>query len=96
MKAVLIATLIALGSSSVVEARELAGSWIVKADLGHGLKYTLLCGFSGQGQNVSGPCAAVQGKVLAASGSLDANRLRFKYSSDYNGSGLKQEYDGTV
>ncbi len=96
MKAMLAAMLIALGSCGLAEAADLAGSWVVKADFGHGLNYTLLCGFSGAGQDVAGPCATVQGKLLSGSGSLDPNRIRFKYSSDYNGSGLDQAYSGAV
>ncbi len=34
--------------------------------------------------------------MTPATGSLDAKRFRLKYSTDYNGSGIEQEYIGNV
>ena len=95
MTVVAIAAAVALGATTV-SAQDPGGSWVLKADFGGSAHYTFLCTFKSQGKTFSGPCVAVQGRVLPTTGSLDAHRMRLKYSSDYNGSGLEQAYSGEV
>ena len=84
------------GAADAASAADLGGSWVVKADFGRTARYTFVCTFGSDGKAFQGPCATVQGRVLPTTGSRDAHRMRIKYSNDYNGSGLEQDYSGEV
>ena len=90
-----LAAVMAFAAAGTASAADLGGSWVVKADFGRTSHYTFVCTFKADGKTADGPCVAVQ-KVLNTSGSLDTQRMRLKYSSDYNGSGLEQEFTGKV
>ena len=96
MKLLAITALLALGASGPASAADLSGSWILKAQFAPKASYTFVCTFKSDGAAFQGPCSAVQGRVLSATGSFDGKRLRLKYSTDYNGSGIEQDLNGTV
>ena len=96
MKSIVIAAMLSCGAAGAASASDLSGSWVLKADFGSSARYTFVCTFKSDGGAVQGPCSAVQGRVLSATGSLDSKRMRLKYSTDYNGSGLDLNYNGEV
>lgn len=95
MMAMAAATILATASGAA-SAADLGGSWVVRADFGGAARYTFVCTFKSDGKGFQGPCASVRGRVLPTTGSRDAHRMRLKYSSDYNGSGLEQDFSGDV
>ena len=96
MKAVVIAAMLSCSAAGAASASDLAGSWVLKADFAPSAHYTFVCTFKSDGSAIQGPCSAVQGRVLSTTGSSDGKRMRLKYSSDYNGSGLELNYNGEV
>lgn len=95
MKGLILTGVLVFGTAGAASAADLGGSWIIKADFSGKAHYTFVCTMKSDGKTLDGPCVAVQ-RVLNTSGSLDAQRMRLKYSSDYNGSGLEQEYSGQM
>ena len=92
MKA-MIAGALALALPAAAAAADLSGPWAVKGEFGPQFKYTLICALGPAG---SGPCSAIQGKVLRTTGRLSGDVLKFDYDTDFNGSGVHLEYYGKV
>ncbi len=77
-------------------AADFSGAWVIKSHPSPGLDFTLLCVITANGVSVSGPCVSTQGTPLHTSGHLSETKMRFKYSTDYNGSGVRLDYSGLV
>ena len=82
--------------SGIAAATDFSGAWAVKGDFGSQLRYTLICIWRGADSSLAGPCVATQGRTQQATGRRSGNQLRFKYLTDYNGSGLHLEYTGVI
>lgn len=92
MKALMIGAL-AWALPLAASATDLSGPWAVKGEFGPQFKYTLLCGLNAGGQ---GPCTAILGPLLNASGRLSDGALKFGYETDFNGGGVRLDYYGRV
>ena len=83
-----------LGMVRSALAADLTGAWVVNSHPSPSLSYTLVCILAARNGPVSGPCVGTQGQMLHITGRASDSRMRFKYTSDYNGSGVHLEYDG--
>ena len=88
--------LVSLAVPAAALAADLSGTWLVQAAPAGQQAAKLVCILQADGQNLFGPCAAVQGRILPTTGHTDGNLMEFKYSTDYNGSGVRLDYTGRV
>ncbi len=77
-------------------ADDLSGPMVLKADFGRSAKYTFLCVPETRDGAISGPCVNTKSKIMAADGAFDGKSMRFKFFTNYNGSGLQLDFRGSA
>ena len=95
MKRTLSIALVALiGSASAVAAADMSGQWAVAADLG-GTAVNSTCTFKQTGNSFDGTCKG-DGGDSKTSGTVDNQKVTFKYSVDAQGMTYALTYVGTL
>ncbi len=96
MKTIHVAMLACLAAPAAARASDFSGTWIIQAAPAGQPDAKLVCVLTQAGETLSGPCAAVQGRLLPTVGHTDGSVMEFKYATDYNGSGVHLDYTGRV
>jgi len=96
MKNVLSAFALLLGSSIVaVAAPNLTGQWSVHNSIA-GNESDQQCTFVQSDTKLTGACKSEEGKDLPVTGTLEGNKITWRYDSEYNGSPLTLTYTATL
>lgn len=86
----------AVKSSLAAAAPELGGKWKVHNSIA-GNENDQECTFTQNGKELTGTCKSDSDKdPVKVTGSLDGNKVTWKYDSDYNGTKLTLIYTATV
>jgi len=76
-------------------APNLTGTWTLHNSIA-GNESDQPCKFVLSDNKLSGSCKSQDDKDVAVTGTLDGNKLTFKYDSDYNGTPLTLSYTATL
>ena len=96
MKNVLSAFALLLGSSIVaVAAPNLTGQWSVHNSIA-GNESDQQCTFVQSDTKLTGACKSEEGKDLPVTGTLEGNKITWRYDSECNGSPLTLTYTATL
>jgi hypothetical protein len=96
MKMLLIASLLIFAATSALAAGapNLTGQWTVHNSIA-GNESDMACTFVQTGAKLTGSCKGTE-KDVQITGSIDGNKVSWKYDSDYNGSPLTLTYTGIL
>lgn len=78
----------------VAGAASLTGKWQVHLSIG-GTEIDQKCDFTQKGDDLSGTCVSDRGTVNIA-GKVNGNKATWSYKSEYEGSPITANYEGTV
>jgi hypothetical protein len=96
MKKLIASSALLLGCSAFAAgAPSLTGQWSVHNSIA-GSESDQQCTFTQQDKAITGNCKSAEGKDLPVTGSVDGNKLTWKYDSEYNGSPLTLTYTATL
>ena len=96
MKKLLAASaLVYTASAFAAGASNLTGQWTVHNSIA-GNESDQLCKFVLTDKKLTGSCKSQEDKDLEVTGTLDGDKLTFKYKSDYNGTPLTLTYTATL
>jgi hypothetical protein len=90
----LIVTSALLISSAALAAQNLSGPWAIHSNIS-GSESDQACNLVVTGSKITGTCKA-QDKDRPVTGTIDGNKVTWKYDSDYNGIPLTLAYSGTL
>jgi hypothetical protein len=88
-------TLLFASSAFAAGAPGLTGQWSIHNSIA-GNESDQECSFVQTDNKLSGSCKSQEGKDLPVTGSLDGNKLTWKYDSEFNGSPLTLTYTATL
>ena len=88
-------TLLFAASAFAAGAPNLTGEWNIHSSIA-GNESDQPCKFVLADNKLSGTCKSQEDKDVAITGSLDGNKLTFKYESEYNGTPLTLIYTATL
>lgn len=88
-------TLLFAASAFAAGAPNLTGSWTLHNNIA-GNESDQSCKFVLADNKLTGSCKSQEDKDLAVTGTIDGNKLTFKYESDYNGTPLTLSYTATL
>ena len=74
---------------------DLTGQWSIHQNIANN-ESDQACKFVQKDNAITGTCKSMEGKDLAVTGSVDGNKVTWKYDSEYNGSPLTLIYTATV
>lgn len=94
-KLLALSTLLLAASAFATGAPNLTGNWTVHNSIA-GNESDQPCKFVLTDNKLTGSCKSQDDKDLEVSGTLDGNKLIFKYESDYNGTPLTLSYTATL
>lgn len=94
-KAISAAVLFFCAAAVAVAAPNLTGQWSVHNSIA-GNESDQQCTFVQTDAKLTGACKSEEGKDLPVTGTLDGNKLTWKYDSEYNGSPLTLTYTATL
>ena len=96
MKKLLTAALFAFAVSAFAAgAPDLNGNWSIHNSIA-GNESDQMCQLIVKDNAISGSCKSAEGKDLPVTGSIDGNKVTWKYDTDYNGSTLTLTYTATL
>jgi hypothetical protein len=95
MKKLLASSVLLFAASAFAAAPNLTGTWTVHNSVA-GNESDQECKFVMADNNLTGSCKSQEDKDLPVTGTLDGNKLTFKYDSDYNGTPLTMTYTATL
>jgi hypothetical protein len=93
-KLLIIAAVVFIAGSAYAAGPDLNGQWSIHQSIA-GNESDQVCTFVQKDTAISGTCKSMEGKDLAVTGSVDGNKLTWKYDSEYNGSPLTLVYTAT-
>lgn len=91
------AALLALAVASLAAAADnasVAGNWKIHSSVA-GTEFDMTCTFTQKDDTVGGKCTSDQG-TLEITGKVDGKKVTFGYKTEYNGSPITVNYQGTV
>ena len=88
-------TLLFAASAFAAGAPNLTGNWTLHNAIA-GNESDQPCKFVLADNKLTGSCKSQDDKDVAVTGTLDGNKLTFKYDSDYNGTPLTLSYTATL
>ncbi|MGB6191717.1 MAG: hypothetical protein WBF42_04555 [Terracidiphilus sp.] len=88
-------TLLFACSAFAAGAPSLTGDWSVHNSIA-GNETDQPCTFTQKDNAISGTCKSSEGKDLPVTGTVDGNKVTWKYDSEYNGSPLTLVYTATL
>ena len=92
MKRILLsAAAILFATAAYAAGPDLNGQWSIHQSIA-GNESDQACSFVQKDNAITGTCKSMEGKDLAVTGSVDGNKLTWKYDSEYNGSPLTLVY----
>ena len=94
MKAVLIAFALA-SLAAAADNASVAGNWKIHSSIA-GNEFDMTCTFTQKEDVVGGKCTSDQQGTLEIAGKVDGKKVTFSYKTEYNGSPLTVNYEGTV
>lgn len=94
-KLLALSTLLFAASAIAAGAPNLTGNWTLHNSIA-GNESDQPCKFVLSENKLSGSCKSQDDKDVAVTGTLDGNKLTFKYDSDYNGTPLTLSYTATL
>jgi hypothetical protein len=96
MKKILaLSTLLFAASAFAAGAPNLTGNWTLHNSIA-GNESDQPCKFVLTDNKLTGSCKSQDDKDVAVTGTLEGNKLTFKYDSDYNGTPLALSYTATL
>lgn len=96
MKKLLAASALLIASSALVaETPSLTGTWTIHNNIA-GNESDQECKFVQTENKLGGTCKTQDDKDVAVTGTLDGNKLTWKYDSEYNGTPLTLIYTATL
>jgi hypothetical protein len=90
----LVALFVLASTTCAVATPSVAGKWTIHRSIA-GNEGESICTFNLTGDNVTGDCQA-EGNKADLTGTVDGNKVTWKYDVDYNGSTLTLTYTGTL
>ena len=94
-KLLALSTLLFAASAIAAGAPNLTGNWTLHNSIA-GNESDQPCKFVLSENKLGGSCKSQDDKDVAVTGTLDGNKLTFKYDSDYNGTPLTLSYTATL
>jgi hypothetical protein len=95
MEKLLASSVLLFASSAFAAAPNLTGTFTIHNSVA-GNDSDQECKFVLADSKLTGSCKSQEDKDLAVTGTLDGNKLTFKYDSDYNGTPLTLIYTATL
>ena len=96
MRTFLVATTLFLAASVFgADSHKLTGNWNIHTSIA-GNESDQPCKFVFANKKLTGSCKGQDAKDVPIAGSLDANKLTWKYESQYNGAPLTMTYTATL
>ncbi|HEX4284187.1 MAG TPA: hypothetical protein VHZ28_03785 [Terracidiphilus sp.] len=96
MKKLLASSAILLfGTSAFAAGPNMTGQWTIHQTIANN-ESDQECKFVQTDNTITGTCKSMEGKDLTVTGSVDGNKVTWKYDSEYNGSPLTLVYSATV
>lgn len=95
MKNLLLTSLLLAASSAAFAAPAVNGAYTVHISVA-GNENDQPCTFTAQDATLTGTCKSMDGKDIAVTGTVDGNKVSWKYDMEFNGSTLTMTYTATV
>lgn len=96
MRTTIFASLFVFAATSAfaADAPSMTGQWAVHASIS-GNESDRVCTFTQTGKDLAGSCTTAD-KAAQLTGTLDGNKLTWKYDADYNGTTITLTYTATL
>lgn len=93
-KLLLTSAAVLFATSAFAAGPDLNGQWSVHNSIA-GNESDHTCSFVQKDNAITGTCKSMEGKDLPVTGTVEGNKLTWKYDSEYNGSPLTLVYTAT-
>ena len=93
MKILSFALLAVSALALAADVPSLSGKWQIHSSIG-GAEFDQACTFTQKDSDLTGTCVSDQGKV-EISGKIDAGKVTWLYKSEYNGTPITVQYEGS-